>query len=389
MTMHAQNPGPPDAPPPGRTGADTAAVRAEADTSPRPAVKIAIDRVNSWLLSAALLLFLLYVGRPLLVPLGIALIAWAALNACAQFLKRAHCPGWLAWTMAFLAIAGAAYLMVYILSTEAAAFAQHIPAYAQRLQSIWSSHRWLVRALPTLKLDRTGGETYALLLGEALGSLGGILAELTLIAVYVGFLLAGQRHLPATLTKLRRAHEGEAAAALRTIGRGIQSYIGVCSFLSVVMGLITYVLLAALGVEFAGFWAVVMFLLTFIPVVGAIGAALPALMALLQFGSIGTPLVILVVLSVAHFILTDIIETIMLGRSLNLNPMVIMVALTFWGLLWGIPGLFLAVPLTSAFAIACRNLAGLEWLGDVLEGPPRWHFRRSDPSIQDSGAHAR
>jgi AI-2 transport protein TqsA len=341
-------------------------------------MKIAIDKVNRWLLSAALLLLLLYIGRPLLVPLGIALMLWGVLNAFAELLRRARCPGWLAWVAAFTSIAASMYLMVFILSTEAAGFAQHIPAYAQRLQSLWSSHRWLQHATPSLNFDSNGGETYATLLREAIGSIGEVLAEVTLIAVYVGFLLAGQHHLPSTLAKLRRTPDGGAAErTARMIGRRIQSYLGVCSLLSVAMGLVTYVLLASLGVDFAGFWAVMMFLLTFIPVVGAVGAALPALMAFLQFGSVGSPLVILLVLSLSHFLLTDVIETIMLGHSLNLSPFVIIVSLTFWGLLWGIAGLFLAVPLTSAFAIVCRNLVGLQWLADVMEGPPRWHFRRS------------
>jgi predicted PurR-regulated permease PerM len=100
-------------------------------------------------------------------------------------------------------------------------------------------------------------------------------------------------------------------------------------------------------------------------------------MAFLQFGSVGLALVVLAVLSLSHFVLTDIVETVMLGHSLNLSPFVMLVALTFWGLLWGIAGLFLAVPLTGAFAIACRNVAGLEWLADVMQGPPRWHYRRS------------
>ncbi|HTW73727.1 MAG TPA: AI-2E family transporter [Steroidobacteraceae bacterium] len=345
-------------------------------------MKVEIERINSWLLGAALLLLLLYVGRPLLVPLGIALMLWGILNAFVDVLRRAGCPAWLAWSAALILICTSMYLMVFIFSTEAGTFAQQVPLYADKLQSIWSSHEWLQRALPSLDFSSSGSEAFwAGLLRGAIVPISGVVEETTLIVVYVGFLLAGQHHLPVKLQKLRHTSHGtEGERAVRLIGRGIQSYLGVCSFLSILMGLVAYALLASLGVAFAGFWALLMFLLTFIPVVGAVGTALPALMAFLQFGSVALAFFVLAVLILSHFILTDVVETIMLGHSLNLSPFVIMVALTFWGLLWGIAGLFLAVPLTSAFAIACRNLVGLEWLADLMQGPPRWHYRWSGKS---------
>ena len=122
--------------------------------------------------------------------------------------------------------------------------------------------------------------------------------------------------------------------------------------------------------DFAGFWALLMFLLTYIPTVGAIGVGLPALMALAQFGELGPALIILIVLGITHFFLTNVVETVMLGRTLNLSPFAIILSLTFWGMVWGIGGLFLAVPLTGAVAIAFRHLDGLEWIAELLAGPP-------------------
>ena len=89
--------------------------------------------------------------------------------------------------------------------------------------------------------------------------------------------------------------------------------------------------------------------------------------------------VILIIVAGAHFVLTDIVEPIALGHSLNLSPFVIILSLTFWGLTWGISGLFLAVPMTGAIGIACRHLEGLGWIADMIAGPPprsrRWILR--------------
>lgn len=342
-------------------------------------MKVQLHSLNSWLLGAVLVLILLYFGRALLVPLTFSLLLWGVLNALAGFMQRFRMPAWLAWGAAFVVIAGALYVIVLILTSQAAALADQVPAYVSELQALWSSHPWMQRLLPALDLKTVLKETNVISVAtQGIGSLGNLLFTLLLIAVYVGFLLAEQRSLPAKLARFRETKAGaESEKVLHLIGQRIQSYLGVCTLLGVAMGAISYALLAAVGLDFAGFWALMMFVLTYVPVVGAIGAGLPALMVLLQFGSLGTALLVLAILSAAHFILTDIIETVLLGYSMNLSPFVIMVALTFWGLVWGIPGLFLAVPLTSAFSIACRHLDGLEWIADAIAGPPRWHHHWS------------
>jgi predicted PurR-regulated permease PerM len=156
----------------------------------------------------------------------------------------------------------------------------------------------------------------------------------------------------------------------------VQTYLGVCTLASAIMAVITYALLKVMGVDFAGFWALAMFVLTYIPTVGAVGVVLPAAMALAQFGTFGPALIIAIVLFAVHFLLTSVIETLLLGRTLDLSPFAIIVSLTFWGLVWGVGGLFLAVPLTGAIAIICRHVEGLEWFGEVLAGSKPVRARR-------------
>jgi len=83
-----------------------------------------------------------------------------------------------------------------------------------------------------------------------------------------------------------------------------------------------------------------------------------------------------VVLFAVHFLLTSVIETLLLGRTLDLSPFAIILSLTFWGLVWGVGGLFLAVPLTGALAIICRHLEGLEWFGELIAGSKPVRSRR-------------
>jgi len=135
------------------------------------------------------------------------------------------------------------------------------------------------------------------------------------------------------------------------------------------MGLVTYLLLLVMHVSFAGFWALILFIATYIPTIGAVAVLLPALMALLQFGTFTPFLIIALSLGALHFVLANVVSTIMLGRTLDLSPLALILCLTFWGLIWGIGGLFLAVPITGALAIVCRHVEGLNWVGIVLAGP--------------------
>lgn len=348
-------------------------------------MKIDDRSLANWLVSGAVLLALLIYGRPLLVPLVFALLLWAVLNALAEMLERFHFPSWFAWLTAFALIGAALYFVALVLANEAAALAVQAPDYVAKLVRIWTARIPFERLVPTFDFETLLKQSdIAGLLGRTAASIGNMLLELILVAIYVGFLLAEQRHLPAKLARLQHnaAAQDESEKVIDAIGRQIQSYLGVCTLLSVLMGATCYAVLAVMGVDFAGFWALLMFLLTYIPTVGAIGVALPALMALAQFESLGPAITILVILGITHFFLTNVVETILLGRSLNLSPFAIILSLTFWGLIWGIGGLFLAVPITGAIAITCRRLEGLEWVAELIAGPPprprRWRAKQAD-----------
>ncbi len=349
-------------------------------------MKIDDRRLANWLVSGAVLLALLIYGRPLLVPLVFALLLWAVLNALAEMLQHFRFPALLAWITAFALIGVALYFVALVLANETAALSVQAPRYADKLSALWR-HIPFERLLPTLDFESLLKQSdVAGLLGSTAASIGNMLVELILVVIYVGFLLAEQKSLPAKLARLQpdAGAGAESAKVIHAIGRQLQSYLGVCTFLSAAMGAATYGLLVVMGVDFAGFWALVMFLLTYIPTVGAVGVVLPALMALAQFQAAGPALTIVLILGATHFFLTNIVATILLGRSLNLSPFAIILSLTFWGMIWGVGGLFLAVPLMGALAIACRHLDGLDWIAVLIAGPtPRPHRRH----VRDAGLH--
>jgi predicted PurR-regulated permease PerM len=336
-------------------------------------------QLAGWLVSAVVVLIILVIGRPLLSPLAFAILVWAILNAITDFLEGLKLPRLLAWCASLIVIAAVLYSIARVLGNETDAVVAEAPAYFAKLQRIASS------ALAFLHLGRgarfsdifsTAGVATAI--GQVAASAGAFLFTLAMVLVYVGFLLAEQRHLPDKLRRLQRnpTRRDETGQVIQAVARQVQTYLGVCTLLSAIMGLATYALLLVMHVSFAGFWALVLFLATYIPTVGAVAVLLPALMALLQFGTFGSFLFIAISLGVLHFVLANVVSTIMLGRTLNLSPLALILSLTFWGLIWGVGGLFLAVPITGALAIVCRHVEGLNWVGIALAGPETQEKRK-------------
>jgi AI-2 transport protein TqsA len=333
-------------------------------------MKIDSASIANWLLSTAVVIGLLVVGQTLLVPFLFAVLLWTVFNALSDRLMGVKFPPWLAWFSSLVLVASALYVVALILSNEATEVANLGPAYISKFEALLTKWFAFLRLGPALSLtDFIARFDIPGMLGRTATSVGGVFFQLILVATFVGFLLCEQRHLPAKLARLTTgARRDQGKEVIRTVARQIQTYLGVCTLLSAIMAGATYGVLRLLGVDFAGFWALVMFLFTYIPVIGAIGVLLPSLMALLQFGSLGDFLVVGITLGIVHFVLTNVAQPILLGRSLNLSPLVIILSLTFWGLIWGVGGLFLAVPIMAAIAIVCEHIAGLQWVTIALAG---------------------
>ena len=139
----------------------------------------------------------------------------------------------------------------------------------------------------------------------------------------------------------------------------IGAYLALKTLLSVLLGLATWVILALFGVELAVFWALVVGLLNYVPYIGSVlGVALPVAFALLQFGDIKPVLALTAALGVVQFLIGNLLDPYLMGNSLNLSPFVILVSLTVWSALWGIPGAFLAVPITACIVMILAEFSG-------------------------------
>ena len=169
--------------------------------------------------------------------------------------------------------------------------------------------------------------------------------------------------------QLKQSKEEKIEGTFKNITQQIQGYIAAKFLISLLTGSLVGVILWLFGVDFAIVWAVLTFLLNFIPNIGSVIAViLPALMTLVQFESFGYTLLVSLIIVAVQNIIGNIIEPKIMGNRLGLNPLVILLSLLVWGYIWGIMGMFLSVPLTAIvkIAISNSNSKNMNFLSDLM-----------------------
>ncbi|MBI1215931.1 MAG: AI-2E family transporter [Alphaproteobacteria bacterium] len=179
--------------------------------------------------------------------------------------------------------------------------------------------------------------------------------------------------------------EGKIRHILQNIDIKIQRYIWVKTLVSTLAALSTYVILRVVGEDFAAFWGLLAFFLHFIPYVGTFAAiAIPSLVGLAQFGDLGTFLTIVAALSVALMLIGHLLDPRLLGETLNLSPIFIITSLAMWEMIWGVPGMFLAIPNLAILVITLgqfettRPIAVLLSKNGVIEPGPKRRGGKKD-----------
>lgn len=211
-------------------------------------------------------------------------------------------------------------------------------------------------------------ERTAEMVEASMGTFFGYLSQALVVLVYLIFLLSERVSLS---RRVRAGFPAERAqrimAIVGRINADIHQYIAVMIGMSVLSGAATTIVLFAFGVDYAVFWGIVAFLLNFIPYLGTwVAVGLPVALSLVQFGSLGKTAAILLILLAVQNAIAYVIQPRLAGRKLNLSPFVIIVSLSFWGIIWGITGMILAVPLVVVCKAILDNFPETKPLATML-----------------------
>lgn len=339
--------------------------------------------------------FVLYIGRGIIVPFVVATLVVYVVIGLARFLDHVpwfggHIPGWARNALAILVIAGTLAITALLLSNNVDGVRAVLPQYESRLLRIISSVAEYIGVeteptWTTLRDEVLARIDLGSLIGSTVISASQIVGIAAVVLIYSGFILAERVTFSAKMAKLSDNPDTVAwiNAMLGAINARIGQYLALKTAVNVLLGLVSWIMMSLVGVEFAAFWAVMIGLLNYVPYVGSfLGVMFPVALSILQFADFGTVLLLLVALSAIQMVVGSFVEPYVMGTSLNLSPTVILLSLALWSALWGIPGAILSVPITASIAIVCASFAATRPLAVLLSRDGRV----ADPVVDAAAA---
>ncbi|WP_081994729.1 AI-2E family transporter [Paracoccus sp. PAMC 22219] len=329
------------------------------------------------LIAFSLLMFMLVQAKFILISLAIAIILFSLTSDAIHAIStRLRVPNWLATTLALIGIA----LGLLWVSTTIVAQVNEVVflaiSYAERAQA----------ALPALT-ERLGPEAQERIITaltnfnitgwirSLAGQASGLLSGSVLVILFVGFMFAEQVWFPLKIERL--ANDADHARQIRriiaSIMHRVNRYLVVKTGVSAVTAAIVWLIFWTMGLELATAVALLTFVLNFIPSVGSIIATVIAvILSFVLTGDTTATVIVGLLCATTQFLIGNILDPMLLGQTLRLSSFGIILSLAFWGAIWGVPGMFLAVPIMVALMIICAHIPWLRGVAVMLsrEGLP-------------------
>jgi AI-2 transport protein TqsA len=311
-------------------------------------------------------------AQAVVVPFLLAIFIATIAATPVFWLEQRRVPAWLAILVVMLGIIVALLGVGALAAQSVGEFTAKLPFYQDRLADLL---RLIVLRLEPFGIDVSTDLVLAhldpgmalALAGNTLRGLGGVLSNGFLILLTVIFILSEAASFPRKLREVL-GHPDRDMPYFARFADNVNRYIGIKTTISVATGVIVGLSLALIGVDFPILWGLVAFLFNYVPNIGSIIAAVPAvLLALIQLGP-GAAIMVTVVFLVTNMVMGNALEPRYMGRGLGLSPLVVFVSLVFWGWMLGPVGMLLSVPLTMTAKIALEANPSTRWLA-LLLGP--------------------
>ncbi len=353
-------------------------------------------KVGTWIIATGVIIAFLYAGREILSTFAMAVFLFLIIEGFATVIDNAtpRLNLRIARLIAVLIVTGGFIGFIALMANGVAEFGRDASDYENKINAlIYDAYRFVgltdAPSLTQLVFNERGQQFFATIAN----SVSGLSGDIILILIYVAFLFTAQAGWSLKLDAI--FPEPERREQVRGIGDearvGIERYLWVQTVISALITVLSYLSLLALGVQNALFLSALIFVLNYIPTVGSIVAALvPPLFALVQPGvpdwvpgdvpqdSYFYAATVFAIVSFWQFSIGNFIQPRMMGDSLNLSALVVLLSLAIWGVLWGIPGMFLSAPLTVLMMILLAQSKETRWMAILLsaDGNPKEKARQ-------------
>ncbi|PMG41284.1 AI-2E family transporter [Shewanella sp. 10N.286.52.B9] len=309
-------------------------------------------------------------ASPIVVPFVLSAFLAVVCNPAIVFMSRFRVPKWLSIILLMLLIVLMGLWLASLVGSSINEFSKQIPLYRQQLIEQFS---WILEKLTALNINISKEKALEYfdpgmalsMTTNMLSGLGNVMANLFLIILTIIFMLFEAQSLP---KKFHFALD-DPDMRLKQIDKFLHSvnqYMVIKTLVSIGTGIIVGIGLSIIGVDYALLWAVLAFLFNYIPNIGSIIAAIPAvLLAFIQMGPGAAGVTALLFLG-TNTVMGNVVEPKFMGRGLGLSTLVVFLSLIFWGWLLGSVGMLLSVPLTMIVKIALESSDSGKWLAILL-----------------------
>ena len=308
-------------------------------------------------------IYTMIVAKSIILPFVIAMLIWFVVKKTRDlidkigFVKR-YIPRWIKSGIATLLIFGLLILIGQMLTSNIEKIVGEYPTYQKNLEDI---SKQISSFLKTMNIDMEkeintflNDFDFTRYLTGLFNSISDILGSSMMVLFYAIFIFA-EESLFQTKSRLLFSEESKYLRFETTtskIDKMLSDYISLKSLVSFITAVGAYIVFWAVGLDSPFFWAAIVFIFNFIPSIGSIfGTVVPAFFALIQFGDWVNFSIILGVVGTVQVVVGNVVEPRLMGNTLNISPLVTILALTVWGAIWDITGMLLSVPITVALII--------------------------------------
>lgn len=336
------------------------------------------------IITAFILIIVLMEIRSILIPITFAVILTFLFHPVVVYAQKYKIPKFISITVILILVFFSAYILLLILVSSLQSISAKSTFYIQRFETLMISilepfdltlHEFLAllniadekNVLNEIieKLLSTG------IVQQTFISVSSFIGDLLIIMIFWLFMISGKSKFDLKLQKAFGASGEGVFNSINKVNGQVQSYILIKTIISFGTAVISTIILALFGVDFALLFGFLTFTLNYIPNVGSLVATIfPVVIIFLQFGFGFYSIIVVVLLSFNQFIIGNFIEPHYLGKHLNLSPVFVLISLILWGWLWGITGMFLAVPIAAILKIICGSIETLKPFAILMGSNP-------------------
>ncbi|MGB0159801.1 AI-2E family transporter [Thalassovita mediterranea] len=333
------------------------------------------------IIALAVVLFLLVQARFLLISLATAIVLFSLTSDAINFIARQRIgpfriPNTLATITALLLISAGMLTLTSIILSQINTVLTTTLNYAASLpRAVAAMFAWLGEDVETSVFNTVSSINVGSYLSTAAGGAGNLMSATVLVILFVGFLFAERIWFSTKLVALAGNEEQaeRVSRIIATIIHRVNYYLLVKTGVSAITGVMVWGVATFFQLDLAVALGILTFVLNYIPNIGSIVATiLVALVAFVEIGEPGPTAAIFATVTVIQFINGSVIDPMLMGRALRLSSFGIIINLAFWGAVWGVPGMFLSVPIMVAMMIIFSQIPELRSLAILLsrEGLP-------------------